>query len=108
MKKPLPLKEQRKRFVVALLRRGSYKWPYRSEAMQAARVERGIYTCAICKQRRRNKDVQLDHIAPVVDPNDGFVGFNNYIARLLPGLAGWQVLCVDCHKAKTKEENAKR
>lgn len=108
MKKQLPLKEQRKRFVIGGLRRLSYKWPYRGEAMNAAKVAYGTYTCAMCKFERRRKDVQLDHVEPVVDPSTGFTSFSAYITRLLPGKGGWQVLCVECHAQKTKEENEAR
>jgi hypothetical protein len=53
------------------------------------------------------KEIQIDHISPVV-PTSGWEGFDNFIARLFCASNGLQTLCKPCHKAKSKEENAAR
>jgi hypothetical protein len=43
----------------------------------------------------------VDHIQPVVDEEIGFADFNTYIDRLFCSVDGFQVLCKQCHSAKT-------
>lgn len=76
-------------------------WPPRKEAISKARTERGIYKCAICDGSFGPKEIQLDHINAVVDEETGFIDFNTYIDRLFCGVDGFQVLCRQCHQAKT-------
>jgi 5-methylcytosine-specific restriction endonuclease McrA len=90
------------------LRRISYSWPARQAAYKKARVERGIYECASCQHKFGPKEIQLDHINPVIDPHDGFNDWNDYINRLFVNEDGWQVLCRSCHSYKTHQENLVR
>lgn len=95
------------------LRRISYKWPARKEALKAARVSRGKYICAICLEDSIDalygpKEINLDHIDPVIDPLDGFIDWNNYIDRLFCPEDNWQVLCKHHHDVKTRIENEVR
>jgi 5-methylcytosine-specific restriction endonuclease McrA len=83
------------------LRRLSYQWPPRKEAISRARLERGIYLCNSCQGKFGPKEIQLDHIYPVVDEEIGFVDWNTYIDRLFCHVDGFQVLCKTCHGAKT-------
>ena len=95
-------------FIKGLLRRGSFHWRARTEAMTAARVERGKYKCASCQDLFGPKDVALDHIQPVVDPKLGFTTWDDYIARLFCAAEGFQVICTQCHSNKTLLEDAMR
>lgn len=98
----------RNTFVKFALRRASLKWPPRNQAMRNARVERGKYKCAMCEEIFGPTEVQLDHIKPVVDIQEGFVDLNTYVERLLPYEDGWQCLCKSCHDIKTSIEDAMR
>lgn len=89
------------RFVKNALRRASYRWSARSEALKKARVNRGDYCCNSCKQIFIRKEVQLDHIIPAINPLTGFVSFDEYIDRLFCDESNFQVLCIICHKKKT-------
>jgi 5-methylcytosine-specific restriction endonuclease McrA len=101
MSKPFDLKA----FIIATLRRASYRWIPRNEALVAARVERGIYRCAICGQLKPKKEITLDHIIPIV-PLTGWDGWENFIQRLFCNKEGFQVICKKpCHAEKTKAEN---
>jgi 5-methylcytosine-specific restriction endonuclease McrA len=51
--------------------------------------------------------MRADHIIPVVGP-EGFQDWNTFIARLYVEKEGFQAVCKDCHKAKTKQENQER
>lgn len=95
-------------FVKQVLRRASYKWPARGQAIKEARIERGRYECNRCQEVFGPRDIQADHIDPVVDPSIGFVSWDSYILRLLVGREGWQVLCRGCHDRKTIGENQVR
>ena len=95
-------------FVKGLLRRGSFHWRARTEAMQAARVARGQYRCAMCQDLFKAKEVDLDHIEPVVDPKTGFTTWDDYIDRLYCPAEGFQVICHVCHSHKTSLEDAMR
>lgn len=95
---------KRHSFVRQSLRRASFRWPARNAAMKKARKARAQYECAMCKNLFGPKEVALDHIDPVVDPNDGFVSWDSYIVKLLCPEDGYQVLCHTCHDAKTAVE----
>lgn len=96
-----------KSFVTQALRRASYKWPARTEALRQARLRRGIYQCADCEGEFKRKEVHLDHIQPVVS-FDGFGTWDDFILRLFCDVDGFQVLCEPCHSAKTLVENTIR
>ena len=97
-----------KSWLVHKLRRASYSWPARSEALSRARVERGIYQCQLCLEQFRKKDVVLDHISPVVSVKNGWTNWDDFINRLFCQADGYQVLCNNCHDSKTKVENEMR
>ena len=101
-------------FVTSTLRAGSRKWPPKYETLNAAKTEKKInkatgrlaqhYLCAMCKQEYTQKNVQVDHIKPVVDPKKGFVSWDTYIDRMFCEGKNLQVLCKVCHVEKTKLE----
>lgn len=98
-------------FIKNVLRRGFYKWPARSECLRNARIERGKYKCAECGGIFGPREIQVDHIVPVIDiENDTSkkINWSMYIKRLYCGVEGLQILDRDCHKAKTYLENQAR
>lgn len=101
-------KQSLRTFVTSLLRRGSFYWKPRSEAMTKARVSRGLYRCAMCEETFKPKEVIIDHIEPVVDPKTGFVGWDDYIQKLLCPVEGFQILCRACSDSKTRIEDEMR
>lgn len=111
-KKELPKTEEefiayQKRFIIATLRRGSLYWPYRNEALKLARVDRGLYKCALCEKIHHKSNVQVDHIAPVVKLS-GLTDWNLYFSRMYVKTDGYQILCKECHSEKSKEEQVLR
>lgn len=66
------------------------------------------YTCAACNKEYPAKEVNVDHINPVVDPNKGFENWDVFIDRLFCGKENLQVLCTTCHTKKTNEERKQR
>jgi hypothetical protein len=83
-------------------------WPGRSEALKRSRVGRGLYQCAECGDAFPKKNVQLDHIEPVVSIKDGWQGFDIWIERLYCPPEGFAILCIACHETKTAIEDQMR
>lgn len=100
-----------RKFIINGLRALSNKWRPKYEVKKAARVRRGVYLCAGYKRAPhevRAKEIEVDHIDPVIDPDKGFTDWNDYIARLFVEEDKLQVLCKECHKKKTNDEAKKR
>lgn len=101
-------------FITSALRSASRRWPPKYETLKEAFVDRIInkktgklaahYRCAKCQQLFPAKDVQVDHVNPVVDPATGFVSWDVYIDRMFCDSVNLQVLCTECHKTKTAKE----
>lgn len=97
-----------KAYAIAILRRGSYRLKARGDAFKAAKIGRNQYVCKLCKQVFGRKDVQADHIIPVVKLT-GWSGFDDFISRLYTDKASdFQILCKPHHKEKSKNEAAIR
>lgn len=94
-----------KTWLIPKLRRLSFMWPPRNEAKKLARVERGKYKCNICQNIFGPKEVVLDHIIPVVNPEDGWQDFGVFIESLFCKVEGFQTICIKCHDIKTENEN---
>jgi 5-methylcytosine-specific restriction endonuclease McrA len=94
-------------FAIAALRRASYRWPANSEALKRARIARNEYICNICKGVFGRREVQKDHIEPVV-PTTGWRSFDDFIERLYCKVENIQIACKQCHRAKSKLENELR
>lgn len=104
-KKVITPEEELRKFIIASVRRASYRWMPRYQAKKNAWIARGQYKCASCEKIYGPKEISLDHIHPVVDPHKGFIDWNNYIERLFCDVDGYQVLCKMCHSVKSKREN---
>ena len=107
-----------KTFITSTLRGGFRKFPPKYETLKEASVGKKInpkskrlaehFTCAYCKEAYPAKEVQVDHVQPVVDPVNGFLDWDVYIKRLFCSKENLQVLCSACHDVKTAEERGER
>lgn len=101
-------------FIKNNLRRATIKWAPIQQCLKEARVRRGFYLCAGCKEEvtastklesgKRVKNVIVDHINPIIDPAVGFTTWDDCINRMFCESDNLQVLCRDCHNVKTQEE----
>lgn len=68
------------------------------------------YTCNKCKKVFSSNKVHVDHIDPVVPVDTAALSmsWDTIISRLYCSLSNLQVLCVNCHKAKSRREAAER
>ncbi len=121
----------REQFVRWTLRRASLRWPPRAEARRNARTGQKINPntgrlcwhsrCAICSKEYPDKDMELDHVEPVVEPDmrevqqsdvpggtNSSYRIGSLVLRMFPEASGLQVLCTDCHSDKTRGENERR
>lgn len=62
------------------------------------------FRCASCGGEFPAKNVQVDHILPVIDPTTGFTTWDSFVENLYCEKDNLQVLCTQCHDIKTKEE----
>lgn len=116
---------KRKAFIVSVLRGGSRRWPPKYETLNEAKTEKKVnsltgriaqhFRCASCNGEFPAKQVNVDHILPVVDPVVGFVDWNTFVENLYCEKDNLQVLCSTCHTTKTsmekndaKQSNTKR
>lgn len=112
------------------LRKLSWSWKPYINAKNAAKVDKATFECASCakycytgksqknftsiKNSYKMKDVEMvgtvyvDHIEPVEDPVKGWSSWDNYMERLYCPESNLQVLCKECHDAKTNEERKLR
>lgn len=106
-------------FIKSAIRSMSGRWPVKYDALKAAQAGVMVnaktgrmamhYTCKCCGKLFPAKDVQVDHIEPIVpltmvENLDWNIVINNALCEL----DGFQVLCKPCHKEKSLEENAER
>lgn len=109
-------------FIKGNLRKTSMKWGPIGECLKLARIRRGWYLCAICKEevpasivttiktgkdagkKKRVKNARVDHIDPIIDPAVGWVSWDSTIERMFCELENLQCVCYACHETKCEEE----
>lgn len=110
---------RKKAFIVSVLRSGTQRYPPKYQTLNEAKTEKKTnqksgrlaqhFQCASCGNDFPAKEVQCDHISPVVDPKVGFVSWDVYIERLYCNKENFQILCKGCHtKKSTKEKSARK
>lgn len=73
--------------------------PYKGTGKQ----QKWEFQCTECEKWHKAKDVSVDHITPAGSLGS-FQDVAGFVERLFVGEDGLQVLCMTCHKAKTKKE----
>lgn len=101
-------------FVTSTLRSGARRWAPKYETLNGARTEKKTnvktgrlaqhFECGICKKEFTQKDMEVDHIKPVVDPKKGFETWDKFIDKLFCEASNLQAICKPCHKIKTISE----
>ena len=99
------------------LRQLHRKWPSKKEAMNEAihPTEKGprggnMFICAQCGLCFNAKDIQMDHIQPVVPVHETIhtMKWNHVIERLFSPKEAYQCLCKPCHQVKCNAERLER
>ena len=101
-------------FITSTLRAGARRWQPKYDTLNASKTEKKInpktgrlaqhFRCESCSNEFTQKDMEVDHIKPVVDPTKGFQSWDIFIDRLFCEPDNLQALCKGCHLAKTKLE----
>jgi 5-methylcytosine-specific restriction endonuclease McrA len=107
-------------FIKSALRAASNRWGPKGSVLKKARIKRGLYRCAgwrtaphivnvsVGSKGSKKRNIMVDHIIPIINPNYGFVSWDDVIKKMFVEENGLQVLCKKCHDNKTKEEREKR
>lgn len=105
-------------FVKSALRSASQRWPVKYKVLSEAYVGQKInessgrlakhYKCKSCNIDYPAKNVQVDHIKPIIDPSSGFTTWDDVIYNMFCERDNLQVLCKNCHSEKSKEESVQR
>lgn len=106
---PEEYEKRLKKIILAGLGKAWTFWPPRAQVKQRCKDpdRPGWFICELCHQSREK--IEIDHIDPCVSPIVGMVSWDEYITRrFVFDAVKLQGLCHDCHKNKTKEENARR
>ena len=102
-----------KSFIKSALRSAQRRWAPLNEVKKAARVSRGLYLCNMCKEtvpptikdgRKRVKNIAVDHISPIINPETGFTTWDECIENMFCERDNLQLLCKACHDKKSAEE----
>lgn len=96
------------------LRSGMRFYPPKIKALNEAKEvyngdnkrQKWCYRCNSCGECFMQKDVQVDHITPAGSLNC-FSDLPQFVENLYCSSDNLQVLCKECHKAKTKKEGVK-
>lgn len=96
-------------FVKSALRSASRRWRPIYETLRKARVERGKYLCNGCggivpPTLNKKRNLAIDHREPIISPETGFIDWNTFISALFCEEDNLQLLCIGCHKEKSKKE----
>lgn len=104
-------------FVKGALRSASQRWPPKYQTLAEAYTTTKTntktgrmakhYKCNRCKNDFPMKEVEVNHIVPVV-PVTGFTSWDETVERMFCEKEGLEVVCKPCHKNITKQENEER
>lgn len=101
-------------FIKSALRSASQRWPPKYSVLNKAKLGKRInkssgrmaehFLCKACCEAFPAKEVQVDHIMPIINPVKGFISWDDVIKNMFCEEHNLQVLCKDCHTIKTKQE----
>ncbi len=107
-------------FIKGLIRDGLRKWEPKHNCIKNARVRRGWYLCAECKQEvptsikrelktkpgvfKKTRNIYADHTIPIIDPAVGRRSWDEVIERAFVDTDSYQAICYACHEEKTASE----
>ncbi len=105
-------------FITSTLRAGARRWQPKYDTLNASKTEKKInrktgrmaqhFRCQLCGEEFTQKDMEVDHIKPVVDPVKGFQTWDIFIDRLFCEANNLQAICKPCHLLKTNKEKQEK
>ncbi len=90
-------------FIRSALRSAFMRWAPKHEAKRLSKIAYNQYECAECSGVFANKEVEVDHIVPAGTLKT-YDDLPLFVERMFCEAEGFQVLCKDCHQAKTNQE----
>lgn len=105
-------------FITSTLRAGARRWQPKYDTLNASKTEKKTnqktgrlaqhFRCSLCGNEFTQKDMEVDHIKPVVDPAKGFQSWDVFIDRLFCEANNLQAICKPCHLLKTNKEKQEK
>jgi len=94
--------------ITSMIRRVWLYSKVRTSELQKASIGKGLYLCSKCLKIYPKKEVHVDHIDPFVPEGIHIkdMTLSEIVKRMFR--TETQVLCVECHAKKTKEETVAR
>lgn len=90
-----------------VMRSGWLRSKLRSGVIQAARIERGQYRCASCKDIFKANELEVDHQYSRVGFSGEEVSFTEFVNNTFCDPQYLAALCKPCHKWRTARERNK-
>jgi 5-methylcytosine-specific restriction endonuclease McrA len=97
-------------FIRSALRKASMRWPVKQDVLNENRRAKQFegrhkfeYQCEACEEWKVGKEVAVDHINPAGSLKT-YADLPGFVERLFCEADNLQLLCVDCHQAKTNKE----
>lgn len=100
-KKAFPLD----RYLMGCFRKVFGWYPPRRYVKESSRRGKEQYECGLCKGLFRRSEIVVDHVEPVIDPMEGFKGYDVLFKRMFCLPSNLMAVCRPCHLTKTNEEN---
>lgn len=96
-------------FLRSTLRGKFLRYPVRDDALKANRVPyegddsrtRWIYTCELCKQPFKSKEIEVDHFPRSAGSLSKLEDLPKFAENLFCELDNLRILCIECHKIHT-------
>lgn len=88
-----------------VLKEGRREVPwFKKDGTQAAKPRIEVH-CQVCNNWVPLKEIDIDHIEPVLNPELGFTSWDDFVKRLYCSKDNLQRCCSSCHSQKTQAEN---
>jgi 5-methylcytosine-specific restriction endonuclease McrA len=105
-------------FITSTLRAGARRWQPKYDTLNSTKTEKKInpasgrlaqhFRCSLCFNEVVQKEMEVDHIKPAIDPKKGFISWDSFINNLFCEKENLQAICKVCHKEKTLKEKQER
>lgn len=93
-----------------ILNDGRKEYDHYNKDGSLSKTKRVFYSCQICNEEVSAKEIEIDHIEPVIQPGKTRKDYTiqEIFERINCDISNLQRICKSCHEEKTKNEKKKR